>query len=351
MSLPALLPRDRIHARLQLIFPVGTPHRGYCVRELAASAVFAALYVGAIDGNDVYLGPKHVYRMTDEQAAAVDDDSRAHYASEIGKAKFIAHGKRWYADNTREPIRDETLRDGLVAVGAVIERTNMPTTSSKPRYALQADFANLFDPALDEAGFGAAVVIWQKKYLNTGALARISLVRKGAGAGGDHVLVTYPSKETRRLKPGPSSEITKAVIEVFAVKFLTEPAVLFLSESGNKVVARDDDLARSVGIQIRADKNLPDTILVDLAPSHPLFVFVEAVASDGPINERRKRALEDLAQQAGFPLEHVAFVTAYLDRSGGPFKKTVDTLAWGSYAWFVSEPEGLMKLSANQKGL
>jgi hypothetical protein len=40
----------------------------------------------------------------------------------------------------------------------------------------------------------------------------------------------------------------------------------------------------------------------------------------------------------------VAFVTAYLDRSAAAFKKTVDALAWGSFAWFVSEPDHLLQL-------
>ena len=153
------------------------------------------------------------------------------------------------------------------------------------------------------------------------------------------------------MKPGPSSEITKAVVEVFAPTFLTDPAVVFLSESGNKVVARDDELARSIGLTIQADKNLPDTILVDLGPTHPLLVFVEVVATDGPISQRRKEALEKLVAAAGFPAEHVAFVTAYLDRSAGPFKKTVDSLAWGSYAWFAAEPERLVVFSEERESL
>jgi BsuBI/PstI restriction endonuclease domain len=82
-----------------------------------------------------------------------------------------------------------------------------------------------------------------------------------------------------------------------------------------------------------------------------LLIFIEAVATDGPMNERRKRAFEELATEAGYPLDHVAFVTAYLDRSGTAFKKTVDALAWGSYAWFLSEPEGLIELSQSRPNL
>jgi hypothetical protein len=109
-------------------------------------------------------------------------------------------------------------------------------------------------------------------------------------------------------------------------------------------VARDDQLARRIGLRIEAHRNLPDIILVDLGPEHPLLVFVEVVATDGPIGETRKAALLRIAKEAGFPAEHVTFVTAYLDRSAGAFTKTVAGLAWGSFAWFMSEPDHLLRL-------
>jgi hypothetical protein len=209
----------------------------------------------------------------------------------------------------------------------------------------------LFDPDLTGDALAAHIAAWQKRALSKGALARIALVRKGASPSGDHVIVNFPNGETRRMTIGPSSQITKAVIEVFAPRYLRKPAVFYVSESGNKVVARDDELARSIGLEIDAAKNLPDTILIDLGPETPLLVFVEVVATDGPINERHKRAFEEVAAEAGYPLDHVAFVTAYLDRGGAAFRKTVHALAWGSYAWFVSEPDGLIELSRNQRHL
>jgi len=192
---------------------------------------------------------------------------------------------------------------------------------------------------------------WRKASLNPGALARLAINLQGAGKSSDKVIVTYPNGETRLLKAGPSSVLTKAVIEEFAPRFLAEPSVISISESANKVAARDDVLARSIGLSIEADKNLPDAILVDLGPDHPLLVFVEVVASDGPVSERRKTALLDLVDKGGFPREHVAFVTAYLDRSAAPFKKNVNTLAWGTYAWFASEPDGLLELTTTRKTL
>jgi hypothetical protein len=342
MTLPGLIGREEVRARLQEIFPAGTPHRNYCTRLLAASTVFVALYVNAVEGTGQYLGPKHVYRFTDAQAELTDDVSRLSYAADVMKAGYSVRGSRWYQDTTREPIRDETLREGLVTLGAVIMRTDVATTSSRPRFALTRRFAALFDPLLAGAALTQAIAAWRADNLNTGQLARIALVRQGASIGGDYVLVRFPNGETQRMSPGPSSQITKAVVEDFSSRFLADPAVLFVSESGNKVVARHDELARSIGLDIEADKNLPDIILVDLGPAHPLLVFVEVVATDGPMNDRRKQALLALVAKAAFPIEHVAFVTAFLDRSEGAFKKAVDSLAWGSYAWFASEPDNLL---------
>ena len=343
-KLPPYVSRDLVAERLPLIFPEGTPNRAYCVRELAASTVFVMLYIGAVEGTGRYLGPVHVYRMTEEQAALSDEAARLHYASAVLKKKYDAQGTRWYADNTREPIRDETLREGLVAIGAVFARTDLPTTSGRPRYALKPDFAALFDPALDSQALEEAIDKFRETRLSKSALARVSIIRSGAAARASGVLVTFPNKETRQLAPGPSSVITQAVIEVFAPEFLGDPAVLWLSESGNKVVARDDDLAAAIGLNIEADKNLPDIILADLGPTEPLIVFIEVVATDGAVTPRRRKALFALTDEAGFSSDQVAFLTAYQDRESAGFRKTVSGLAWGSFAWFVSEPKKVVIL-------
>lgn len=347
----ALLTREQVRERLLLVFPQGAAFRVNVTNPNAASTVFTALYIDAIEGSGEWLGPKHVYRMTQEQAARTDAASRAAYISVIRNPKGVVPGVRWYADNTREGIRDDTLREGLVAIGAVIERAGVPTTSSKPRYALTADFADLFNPALEGDALTQTIAAWQGKALNAGALARLAINRQGAGKAGDRVLVTFPNNETRLMKPGPSSELTRAVVEVFARRFLIEPAVLFISESGNKVVTRDEQLAAALGLQIQADKDLPDIILADTGAAHTLIVFVEVVATDGPVSERRKAALQALVAKSGFPIEHVAFVTAYLDRSAAPFKKTVNTIAWGSYAWFAAEPNRLIEFSDTPRSL
>lgn len=347
MSLPAFIDRATIRSRLQLVFPEGTPQRNYCVREMAASAVFVMLYVGAIEGSGHWLAPKHVMRMTEEQSKRQSQHDRDAYRTGAMRAAFRAEGRRWYEDNSREALRDETIRQGFITNNAVIERQGLPTTSSRPRYALKQDFAELFDPALVGQGLEQTIAKWQNDNLSAQALARTVLMRRGAVTTGEGVLVKFPNGETRRMAPGPSSIIAKAVIEEFAPLFLTNPSVLWVSESGAKIVARDDELAAMLNLQITADRNLPDIILIDLGGSGMqqfLLIFVEVVASDGPITSERQAALTKIATDAGFPVSRLAFVTAYLDRSHGAFKKTIAELAWRSFAWFAAEPRQIISL-------
>ncbi|MGY2289961.1 BsuBI/PstI family type II restriction endonuclease [Pseudomonas sp. SDO528_S397] len=348
--LPPYVSRSLIAERLPLIFPEGTPNRTYCTREITASTVFPMIYIGAVEGADIWLGPVHVYRMTDAQAQDFSEEARLSYRTNLRKKSFQVPGNRWYADNTREPIRDETLREGLQVVGAVIEKVGVPTTSGAPRYALKKDLAALFDPLLVGGALDAAILEWQEKHLSRSARARVSLMRAGT-ASKDGVLVVYPNGDTRRLVAGPSSDISKAVVEVFTAKFLEAPGVIWLSESGNKTAHPDIKLATSIGLDIQAHKDLPDLILVDLGPAEPLIVFVEVVATDGAITPRRQDALYAITDKGGFDRSQVAFVTAYADRESTGYKKTMSGLAWGSFAWFMSEPDSLVILRSGLRRL
>ncbi len=339
MTLPPYITRDEVHKRLQEIFPQGTPNRIYCSREMAASTVFAALYIGAVEGSGHRLAPIHVYRMTEERATRDGDSDRMAF---YRKQAIPIGERRWYEDNTREPIRDETLRDGLVAIGAVLVDGKVPTTSGKGRYELKKEFAALFDPALTGVMLAHAIASWQKTHLSAGALARVSIMAAGAAGISAGVLVTLPNMTTRTLAPGPSAPISKAVIEEFAPRFLATPAVLWLSESGNKVVAQDDKLASKIGLKIDASKDLPDVILADIGPVDPLIVFVEVVATDGAVTARRQAALLALTDAAGFARKQICFVSAYADRENAGFKKTIGAIAWGTFAWFMSEPRCLI---------
>lgn len=351
MKMPDLPEIAEIHRRLNGIFPQGTENRNYVIREMAAKTIYVMLYAGAIEGNERWIRPSQVTDMGIVQSALRSVEERHRWLNETLSKKTTRPADAWYAANSRESVRDETLRGGLIPCQAVLERKGVPTTSSKPRYCLNAAFADLFAPGISPDDLAQQIEVWQNRHLNKAALARVRLIKSGITHAEDSLTVTFPGGEKRILAPGLSSVITIGVIEVFAPAFLKAPAVLWLSEPGNKVVARDEVLANSLGLKIDAAKALPDIILVDLGKEESgddmLFIFVEIVATDGPINRERKLALSKIAADAGFKNQHLAFLTAFIDRSASPFKKAITELAWGSWAWFVSEPENLIDLRAD----
>ena len=346
MSLPPLLDIPEIHNRLQLIFPKGLEMRAHLVREMTAKTVFVFLYGGMVEGSDQYLRPSHVYFFTADQATKTIDAERIEWLANSKRPGFRSEGKRWYADTTREPIRDETIRYGLLNIGAVDKKPGVAVTSSAPIYFLKSDFAALFDPDLTQQSLLDAVATWQNTHLTPAARARMALIAAGRTRRVDEVEVNCPDGTVAKLSPGPSSHISKAVVEEFAKQFLETPVLLWLSESGSKTRHQDVATARALGLDIDAATVLPDIILANLGSSgtDTALIFIEVVASDGPMNQQRKEQLLAYVAASSFPPAQCHFGTAFEDRADSAFRKALPTLAWGTFAWFATEPKKMMIL-------
>ena len=153
-----------------------------------------------------------------------------------------------------------------------------------------------------------------------------------------------PDGARMRVSAGPSPLIAKSVIEVFARKHLRSPAVLWLSASDKKTYPQFVELAAKVGLRFELDTLLPDIILADMG--RPVkFIFIEVVATDGPVTEARREALTEVISRSRIPLDRVKFVTAYEDRNAAPFRKNV--INCNSYAWFRTEPDLLLQLTTD----
>ncbi len=338
-----------IQERLKLIFPKEVDINGYITREMGAKTIFVMLYCFCIDGKE-WIRPATVTCMTDQQARCQEIEERISWLATNQSSKAPRDiPNRWYKSNTREPIRDETIRE-LVRLNAIIERSGLPTTSPLPRYSLHQQFAQLFDPNLTDEALSQAIQEWHKNFLSQNALARTALLKRLVTASTDGILINLPNGETRKMANGPSSVLTKAVVEEFTKNFMKDPAVVLISESSQKLLMKDDELCQAIGFHVDVGTVLPDLILVELGIQTPKIVFVECVASDGPINDRRKQELLDLIHQAGYEEDDCAFVTVFRDRSDTVSRRLVPSIAWGTFIWHVSEPCNIIYLhSANGK--
>ena len=346
--MPAVLDVKTILERLGAIFPEGTPGRRYLINEAAARTVFVMLYTGALEDSGRWLRPSQVGRMTDDQAARTSNQEREAWQARSMQPSSGNIPGRWFAVDTRESIRDEALRQGLVPTGAVVERGGLPTTSPLPRYALTLDFLKLLDPDTSGEELEEAIAAWQQAHLTAAALGSITLARQGTVASEQFVPIRLPNGEVRIMQPGPSSLISRAVIEEFAPRFLQNPALVWLSESRTKVIEQQNELARNLGINLSPDGNLPDIILADVTPEGAILVFVEVVASTGAVSEQRRAELLTIGTDAGFAEGGMAFVSAFENRRS--LRRFIETLAWRSFAWVRTEPDNIIAMHRREGG-
>lgn len=344
-ELPELLPIGQVRERLNQIFPGDFPDRGILVGSMASRVVYVFLYGRFVGDLGHYLRPSYVYFFTDKQAAKTSTSERLAWLASAGKAGFRPMGKRWYADTSRESIRDDLMRNTMLRLGLAHKRPGVPVNSSKPIWYLDQDFAELFESRLSGRELDRKIAEWCIKALDIGTLQRMALTAQGAHRREGEVFIDLPDGTRIRTSAGPSSLITKDLIEQYAVRHLKNPVVLWISASDKKASPQFVALAASVGLNFDLSAELPDLILADLSdPTR--FVFCEVVATDGPMTEARKQALIDLiARKSRIPLSRLSFVTAYEDRNAAPFKKNFSRLAYDSFVWFRTEPDLLVHLS------
>jgi len=66
--------------------------------------------------------------------------------------------------------------------------------------------------------------------------------------------------------------------------------------------------------------------------------IVEAVATDGPVTEERRRRLLEWAADQKIPAGSCRFLSAFLSRNHGAAKRRLKDLAVGTLAWYLDEP-------------
>lgn len=340
--------RDLATERLAAIFPRAA-FDTVMSSPLAGQAVAAMIYVDAIATDDptstVWARPSTVTWMSEEVLAEDSDENRMAWrtAAATSRKAVTELLASWgllfepaYADNSRETIRDETFRKWREA-GALQKRSGVPTSSPLPVWALTPNFADLFDPSLTDEALDSAIEEWREANLSAGAKLKAAFAtyeQKSDSA----VKVTLPGGATRTLEPGIASLILKGVIEQWAPARLIKPAVVTISEPGEKLFTGDNDLLAYLGISINTSELLPDAVLADLGAEPVAFWIVEAVNTDGPIDETRKAQLLSWAQKQKINPEDCRFLTAFRSRNDAAARRRLKDLASDTFAWYADEP-------------
>jgi len=344
--------RDLCQVRLNQIFPRQAFDTSI-QSPIAAAAVAVMIYINAVvpdlgdpPDDSFWARPTTVLWMTDAALEHTDETDRRQWREAAAKgqrklrelrATWDDFGDPWYSDNSRETVRDETW-PLWNRFGAVRTRPGVVTNSSKPRWALTESFAELFNPDLNDIILDEAIEAWVASHLTTHDRIRIGQANR-QDRDLDSVAVMMPlTGIARKLSTGLASAIIKGVIEEWAPRRMDRPYVIAISEPGNKLFAPDQQILADAGISINVSELLPDLLMVDLSSGSRKFWIVEAVATDGVIDEARKEMLTEWAQDQKIPSDQCQFLSAFASRNSAPGRKRLKDLAAGTYAWYLDEP-------------
>ncbi len=345
---PPYIPVDAVQHRLTSIFPDSFPDRTILVSQMAARAIFVAIYGGFIDGTNRYFRPSTVIRFSNEQAELSQDSDRWAWVSVCQTAGYKPSSS-WYADNTREPLRDDLIRNRAIPIGIIRKKEGVAPTSPAPIYCLSRDFSELFDPNLGGDALEQAIAAWREQHLDPMVLRRMKILAAGIEERMGQVRVSLPETGIElRLAPGEASTITRDVCQELVARIMRRPVITHVSISDQKIFPELARAANAVGLDILPSAELPDVVAVDIGHKDKKLrlAFIEVVFSDGPVTELRKQALMKIANDAGVPDGNVQFITAFEDRNAPAFKKRFSELAIGSLVWFRSEPDMLIRIES-----
>ena len=244
--------------------------------------------------------------------------------------------RRKYAANTREAIRRQTIHQFEQArlLDLNPDKPERPTTSGKTVYQLTPETLSVLrrygaKRAYAQAckRFTAAHGELARKYKKIRDLTKIP--------------ITLPDGTEALLSAGSHNALQRLVVQEFGERFAQGSKLIYLGDTANKRLYRDEKTLESLHIpELNRDK-LPDVVLYD--PKQEWVFLIEAVTSHGPVSPKRHAELESMFDEC--PAERI-YVTAFLDFA--TFKKYAADVAWESEVWIADSPDHMIHFNGDK---
>ena len=140
---------------------------------------------------------------------------------------------------------------------------------------------------------------------------------------------------------GKHNQLQKAIIEEFAPRFAPNAECLYVGDTIQKDLVKNQDKLRELGFDITLHDKMPDVVLY-CEDKNWLF-FIEAVTSVGPMDAKRITEINDLT--ANVTAGRI-FVTAFLDFN--TYKKFSASLAWETEVRLAAMPNHMIHLNGDR---
>ena len=233
-----------------------------------------------------------------------------------------------YAENTRETIRKNALHHFVNA--ALVERDAPATNSPKYSYRLTDEFLAV----IQNIGISKEPIKSFKQ--NHQSLIEIYASKKEM----EKMPVKINGKDFT-FSTGKHNQLQKAIIEEFAPRFAPNSECLYVGDTIQKDLVKQEERLKELGFTITLHDKMPDVVLY--RADKDWIYFIEAVTSVGPMDPKR---IQEITSMTTGVKSGMIYVTAFLDFK--TYKKFSEQLAWETEIWLAEMPDHMIHLNGDK---
>ena len=233
-----------------------------------------------------------------------------------------------YKENSRETFRKQALHQFRIA--AMVEDNSKATNSPNYKWRLTEEFVEVLRSihSTDEAllKFKQNHQSLKEIYASKKKMKKMPVKINGA----DFTFST-----------GKHNQLQKAIIEEFAPRFAPNSECLYVGDTIQKDMVKNEEMLSALGFEITLHDKMPDVVLY--CADKDWLYFIEAVTSVGPMEPKRIREIAEMTDKVS---AGKIYITAFLDFS--TYKKFSQSLAWETEVWIAEMPDHMIHLNGDK---
>jgi len=235
-----------------------------------------------------------------------------------------------YDDVRRKHLEHPVLADLILnSADNPKAATNDPTRG----YALSGDFKELIT-FYNTDQWGVKLKLFNK---NKPPLEEILQRKRNLSK----IPVLLPDGVKLELSQGGHNQLQREIIDEFLPRFAKGSVVLYIGDTSNKYLVRNEEQLKELGFFELTHDSLPDIVAYDSAKNW--LYLIEAFYSSGPMSEERilelKKSLKDCTAE-------LIFITAFISKTD--FKKNAADIGWESEVWTADHPDHMIHFNGDK---
>ena len=234
-----------------------------------------------------------------------------------------------YAENSRETFRKQAMHHFRNA--AFIEDNGKATNSPNYRYRLTDEMLLLVKTFQSNQ--------WEEQK-NNFLKSHQNLIDLYSSKKAVRKMPVKINGDDFTFSPGKHNQLQKLIIEEFAPRFAENSECLYVGDTIQKDLVKNEEKLRELGFEITLHDKMPDVVLY--SEDKNWIYFIESVTSVGAMEPKRIKEIEEMTENVS---AGKIYVTAFLDFK--TFKKFSETLAWETEVWISDMPDHMIHLNGD----